>query len=619
MTPPAIAYADVARVRDDAELAALLAPPLRAWEAIVVGPDLERPLDAVKQARATHPGASILLLARPEDAPRLQHELLLTPLRGEPVRCVPADEGAPAAVERHLRQARLRRRHTQVLHVANEAMAPRAAPPPHLPPLVEQLLESAPVPLLLVDRAGRLLHRNGAARALSGARAATLAEALPGADAEALAGLLREPASVRTRLRTRVGGRHVDVLASPLFLPPALEGRLLILDDVTDLVRSEEARRREADLHAMFLEAQSDLGEGILLLEKGRHTYVNDALLRMLGYGREELLALPPFTIVAPEERERVRAIHERRWAGDATVPDVYETVVVTRDGIRVRVEASARILPERQASVVIVRDVSRRLEMQRELEESRRSLAQMDKLASMGSLVGGLAHEIRTPLTAILNEANLLERVAARAVAEADPRLLADVPAHVAAIGAGIDRIQALVRDLRGFMRGEAPRKQRTLLDPCVESAVALFAATQRGRVAVRTALASRTEVLVDPAQVQQILINLLQNAAEASPSGATVTVSTWDEPGHVAFRVADEGRGVPPEVLPRIFEAFVTTKPGGTGLGLAIVRRLAEVHRARVEVESDLGRGARFTVRLPAAPAQGPDAAPDGPEGAG
>jgi signal transduction histidine kinase len=152
----------------------------------------------------------------------------------------------------------------------------------------------------------------------------------------------------------------------------------------------------------------------------------------------------------------------------------------------------------------------------------------------------------------------------------------------------------------MRTFMRGEVPRKALLLLDDCVSDAVRFFAATQQGNVRVETRLASQQRIEADGAQLQQIVINLLQNAAEASPSGGVVTVETRDEPGAVVLAVVDRGTGIAPELKARMFEAFVTTKPRGSGLGLTIVRRLAEVHAASIQVDSARGAGTRFELRF-------------------
>jgi two-component system nitrogen regulation sensor histidine kinase NtrY len=108
---------------------------------------------------------------------------------------------------------------------------------------------------------------------------------------------------------------------------------------------------------------------------------------------------------------------------------------------------------------------------------------------------------------------------------------------------------------------------------------------------------------VLADRDQVLQVLLNLVRNALDAMPSGGTLRLAARRAGAGVAFAVSDTGPGVPPADLPRVFEPYFTTKEGGTGLGLAIARRIAEEHGGSLEVESEPGRGATFTLTLPAA----------------
>lgn len=596
------ARAPLAHVRDDRELEALLASR-QVWEAVVLGPTLADPLATAKRLRARFPDTPIVVLAEPSSAARLQHALLLASVRGDPVRLVPLDASAPRAIEQHLRQAFLRRRHSAAIRSANQALAaPAATPVARLPPATEQLLEATPLPILVVEPSGRVMHRNRAARALQPARATTVEEALEGMEAP-LRDLVAHPDRARPLRRVAWRGRAYDVLASPLTLPPSIEAAVILVDDVTDVVQAEEAARREAELHATMLAAQSDLGEGVLFVRGATIAFANDALAALVRRPVPELVGMSAYDLVAPEDRALVMDTHARRRRGER-VPDSYETTFVAADGERIPVEVGARSLDGGGSTVVLVRDIRRRRAMQLEIERARAGLAQMDKLATVGSLVSGLAHEIRTPLAALMNEAHLISMQTERALKADDPRAhLASVGERVAAMDEAIDRIRRLMSDMRGFIRGDPPAKVDMAVDACIQDAVRFFASTQRGQVAVATRLAARGLVRGDPAQIQQIVINLLQNAADASPSGGEIAVETRDEEDDVVVSVVDRGSGIPPEIQARMFEAFVTTKPRGTGLGLTIVRRLAELHGARLVVDSVPGRGTRIDVRFPRA----------------
>jgi len=188
-------------------------------------------------------------------------------------------------------------------------------------------------------------------------------------------------------------------------------------------------------------------------------------------------------------------------------------------------------------------------------------------------------------------------------AAAREDPRvapLVADTQRFSQAMLDGVDRINALVKDLRPFANTEARRVPSGLHD-VVAGAVALFTATQRGRVEVVSDLQPTPPLALDRGQLQRVVINLLVNAADAMPRGGRVRVSTRAVGDDVFLEVEDEGTGIPPEVEARIFDPFFTTKADGTGLGLAITRRIVEAHGGEVGYRTKVGRGTTFTVRLP------------------
>jgi len=574
----------VARVEGTDELERFLADTSRTWEALVVGPRMGDPLAAAGRVKARDPDLPIVVLVAPVDLGRVQHAVLLAPFPGEPVRVVPLDAHAEETLDRHLTRARLRRKHQQAVRAANQALASAHPPPPRLAPGILQVVDAAPLPLLVVAEPGaRVLHRNAAARALAPGPAAGLAEALPFASG-AQVDRLRSGETLRLAAG---GGRHLDASAVPL---PDI-GLLVVLVDATNLVAAEEERARQAALHETLLAALDDAGEGILLVERDRVVFANGAVARICGRSPDEV-ARTPLSVLAPP-------------GDDAS--DAYETTVQAPDGRVVHLEVTVRPVPGRSASVVVLRDVTERRRVLADLQESRAALAQMDKLASMGSLVGGLAHEVRTPLTSTMNHLSLmrLKLEGARQSGDASGLLDGSLEESLAGAEAGVDRIRGLVRDLRSFLRGEAPRKQRTRVEQCVREAVRLFEAAERGHgVGLALDLGETAPVEADPTQVQQIVINLLQNAADASPPQGIVRVWTRDEGGEVVLGVDDEGPGIAPDVQERMWEPFVTTKEKGTGLGLTIVRRLAQLHDARIEVASAPGRGARFLVRFPRAP---------------
>lgn len=243
-------------------------------------------------------------------------------------------------------------------------------------------------------------------------------------------------------------------------------------------------------------------------------------------------------------------------------------------------------------------RDITERKTAREELENARQRVAQHEKLSTMGTLVSGVAHEIRTPLTAIANSVHLIRLLAERDAAKPDA-----IKRHTDLALEGVDRINALVQDLRRFKRVDDGGRHPSSLDTVVQEALSLFQAAHRGRVEVQADLQPTPLCEVDRAQMQQVVLNLLQNASEAMPHGGTVELATGAGPhGEATIRVRDRGIGMTPDIKSRMFEEFFTTKTEGTGLGLSIVRRIIELHHGRIDCETTPGQGTTFTLLLPA-----------------
>lgn len=226
--------------------------------------------------------------------------------------------------------------------------------------------------------------------------------------------------------------------------------------------------------------------------------------------------------------------------------------------------------------------------------------LSRAASLAVAGKLAAGIAHEVGTPLNIISGRAEIL----LRSVPADDPGR-----AELQVIIDQIDRISGIIRSLLDTIRPQKPEVQAVALAPVVDRLVALLShMARRGDVSIVTDVpGDLPRLAADPGQLQQVLLNLLVNAIEATPSGGRVGVTARacqsdGRPG-VATMVADSGSGIPREVVSRIFEPFFTTKPTGqgTGLGLAICRDITQSHEGDLSVESRDGEGCTFTLWLP------------------
>jgi len=233
-------------------------------------------------------------------------------------------------------------------------------------------------------------------------------------------------------------------------------------------------------------------------------------------------------------------------------------------------------------------------------LDGAQRSLARSERLATVGRLASGLAHEIGNPLGAI---SGYVEIARARLPPGADGDL-ADAVQRIAEAAARIDRT---IRDLLDFARPAPPRLAPLALGAAVDQAVRLARVQPRfRRVEVVQAVPAGLGVTADEHQLGQVLLNLLLNAGDAMGGAGRVTIAAREDGAAVELTVADEGPGIRPEHLPRLFEPFFTTKePGeGTGLGLAISHRIVESMGGTLGAANGPSPGAIFTLRLQGAP---------------
>jgi PAS domain S-box-containing protein len=328
------------------------------------------------------------------------------------------------------------------------------------------------------------------------------------------------------------------------------------------------------------------------------------------GTPLERVVGMDVYATVAHDDRPRVRAVIEGVIASGA--PAEYEARPATPRNSQEWHHVRVAPLPRGEGAVLISTDVTQRKRDERELARMRAQLIQGEKLAALGSLVSGVAHELRTPLTFLANNAFLvqtrLDRAAQRGASAREAR--EEMARFFSEITAGVDRINQLVEDLRRYTKARSDRAlAREPLNEIVTDAVELFRATNRSTHLLETSLSPTTPILANKGSIQQLVLNLLQNAAEASPPGAPLRIVTREDAECVVLEVVDRGSGIAPHVLQRMYDPLFTTKAEGTGLGLSIVKRIVDEHDARIDCASALGEGTTFRVRFPregAGPAQ-------------
>jgi two-component system NtrC family sensor kinase len=239
-----------------------------------------------------------------------------------------------------------------------------------------------------------------------------------------------------------------------------------------------------------------------------------------------------------------------------------------------------------------------------RELQQLHQRAVERDKLSSLGMLAAGVAHEINNPMSFVTSNVNSMLRDLREEpnLSELMKEYVEDVlPATLD----GIKRVNSIVADLRRFARGDPEAQTGYELDVEVETALRI-AHGQLGHVRVEKELGVKGILVGRPRQIVQVLVNLLVNAGQATAPGGLVRVTTRRDANVVYLSVRDTGTGMSEATRQRLFEPFFTTKPAGegTGLGLSVVHGIIKSHGGLIEVESELGQGTCFTIRLPLVP---------------
>lgn len=233
---------------------------------------------------------------------------------------------------------------------------------------------------------------------------------------------------------------------------------------------------------------------------------------------------------------------------------------------------------------------------MEEQLARKSKELLRTKKLAAIGTLAAGVAHELNNPL----NNINLSAQMLVKETGDSCPGFVQEI---VGDIVSQTVRVKRIVEDLLEFARGREPRKQQVDLGEIIAGAYRLVSATMNTE-GVRLSVDSKPggiAVEVDPEQMERVFINLFTNAVQAMSGRGELKVISERGSDHVMIKIADTGRGMPSDAAEKIFEPFFTTKDKGTGLGLAIVFNIIKKHGGDIEAESGEGRGTTFTITLP------------------
>jgi two-component system NtrC family sensor kinase len=459
------------------------------------------------------------------------------------------------------------------------------------------------------------------------------------------------------RHRTRDGRSiPVDISTSMIQLGDQ-KAVLAVCRDITERKALEETRRQFAEAesrNARAIEAKNRdllesearyrrLTEGshdavVVANSEGKITLFNPAAERTFGYSADDVLG-HPLTVLMPEA---LRALHDRgfeRYRKTRVPRVVGHTVELSgrrKDGEEFPLELSLSAV-ETDGELQFIGSIRDQTERQR----MRAMLVQSEKLASIGLLSAGVAHEINNPLAYVGNNLAVLERDFKGVLAmmqcydqghdrlrEADPGLLRKIEElsedldwpyvrdnlqrMLTRTREGVQRVANIVQNLRGLARTSPPKMEPVLIPELIAPALEMIQGRlkRRGVEVVQSHSAPRRVSCVGP-QISQVVLNLLVNAIQAIEAtdreqGGRIELKTGVEGDYYVVEIADDGAGIDRDSLPRLFDPFFTTKPvgEGTGLGLSISHGIVTGHGGRIDVESAPGRGTRFRVLLPLNP---------------
>jgi len=432
-------------------------------------------------------------------------------------------------------------------------------------------------------------------------------------------------AALERAAAARLSGAAPTTVLTASASPGALLHELQVHQVELEL-QNEELRRAQAALELARDRYQQlyDLAPvGYLTLDDGyRIEDANQAAAALLGGDRVTLHGRRLLHLVAPADQVRCSAFLAEVEGGDGTrgcelllcpagrapVPvELTCSRMASGDGgagaVRcalVDVTERRRAQAERERRIVELQELNARL------EQARLQLLQSDKLAAIGQLAAGVAHELNNPLAYVKSNLFVVSECVEDLLAAARVPAPEDLRQSLVEAREGVDRVARVVADLRAFAHADTGHWEEADLHEVVERALRIVMGAIGGKLRLEKALAPEAPRLhCRPSQLEQVLVNLFVNAAQAVRAGGTIAVRTGQAEAQAWVEVEDSGPGIPQEHLGRIFEPFFTTKPvgEGTGLGLSLAHGIVKAHGGGIEVRSVVGAGTTFRVSLPLA----------------
>ena len=389
---------------------------------------------------------------------------------------------------------------------------------------------------------------------------------------------------------------------------------------------------------------------------EGRYLLVNQQFVETAGRPREEIIGLTSFDVWPHNLAVDYHSVDEEIIAtgcgkqmeqkvskeGSTKWFEFFRAPITAADGTVTATTGFARDITKRRQTEALILDHQRELRTLNAILEERikeeiaknrvKDLVVMrqEKLSSIGRLAAGMAHEINNPISFVAGNIRVLtdylqqmgeyltlqqeflagmvteeqcRELAAAAQRLEIPTILDDGPAIIAESLEGVQRVARIVRDLKSFSRVDAPDYEPAELTACLESALTIVANELKHLATVDKECRELPPILCHPSQLNQVFLNLLHNAGQAVTPPGRIALKSWFDDSFVYASVEDNGHGIPEELQGRVFEPFYTTRDvgKGTGLGLSIAHDIIAKHHGELLLESSVGVGTIFTVKLP------------------
>ena len=401
-----------------------------------------------------------------------------------------------------------------------------------------------------------------------------------------------------------------------------IKGEPRVLGIVRDIHERKEAEAQAREFQEQLTSIFQTVRDGLALIDlSGTILRVNKAFATMSAYREDELVGkqIHKLEMFSSAGRAQLMTGYAKMRLGRRT--PAFELEASMKGGERFYLEVSADPIKKEGTVVgmaVSLKDITEHKRMEGELREHARSLEdevrartnemiQSEKMASIGLLVAGVAHEVNNPLAFIKSNSedmqeditDVLEQI--KKEDKFDTELLDEVDALIETNLKGIDRIAEITKTLKRFARPETTDMTLSDINQGIKDTLVMVHNKIKYRVEIHEDYGDVPEVTGHIGQLNQVFMNIILNASQAMDKG-NIWVRTWQKGGKVIVEIRDDGKGIPEEDLGRVFDPFFTTKEKGTGLGLSACYRIVQEHNGSIDVRSIVGKGTTFTITIPA-----------------